>query len=64
MALRRDRQWTQVSGSLYGGNKARSAASINASAVARGSKAPGFSGYGGHFRAVQGFRYLGEPSCA
>ena len=58
-ALRRDRLWTQVSGSLYGGNKARSAASINASAVRKGATPPGTAGYGGHFRAVQGFRYLG-----
>ena len=45
-ALRRSPLWTQVSGALHGGK-------------------PGFTAdrptanYGGHFRAVQGFRYLG-----
>ena len=59
-ALRRDSKWTQVSGSLVGGNKSKSAASLHASA-ARLGKQKGGSGFGGHFRAVQGFRYLGEP---
>ena len=62
-ALRRDKRWVQVSAELYGGRKAKSAASINASAK-RLKWAPktgsGTTGYGGHFRAVQGFRYLGE----
>lgn len=60
-ALRRMPQWVQVSAALYGGSKRRSAASINRSAQ-RGkwnSKRIGKTGYGGHFRAVQGFRYLG-----
>lgn len=58
-ALRRDGRWTQVSGFLTGSNKLRSAASINASAVKHGLKPAGSGGYGGHFRAVQGFRYMG-----
>jgi GNAT superfamily N-acetyltransferase len=52
-ALRRDHKWRQVSARLYGGRKLKSRKSI-----AKGSlkiKA----GYGGHFRAVQGFRYIG-----
>lgn len=53
-ALRRDSKWRQVSASLYGGNKANSATSLQRSL---GVKKPG---YGGHFRAVQGFRYLGS----
>jgi GNAT superfamily N-acetyltransferase len=52
-ALRRMPQWVQVSASLYGGNKARSAASMKKSRNAG-------VGYGGHFRAVQGFRYIGS----
>jgi GNAT superfamily N-acetyltransferase len=52
-ALRRDRRWAQVSANLYGGNKRRSAASMRRSGNVG-------QGYGGHFRAVQGFRYLGE----
>lgn len=60
-ALRRDKKWTQVSAVLYGGNKARSAASIRRSAERTSSGKTGNAvGYGGHFRAVQGFRYLGE----
>lgn len=54
-ALRRSPAWRQVSAALYGGNKLRSAASIRA---ARSGKLIGV-GYGGHFRAVQGFRYMG-----
>lgn len=51
-ALRRDQKWRQVSANLYGGNKAKAAAG-------RGLSGP-MTGYGGHFRAVQGFRYYGE----
>jgi GNAT superfamily N-acetyltransferase len=63
-ALRRDRRWTQVSASLCGVNRERSKASM-ARSVARGKMAAVGSGYGGHLRAVQGFRYLGEAAaCA
>lgn len=44
-ALRRNPKWTQISGQLHGGRASR--------AHTAGGK------YGGHFRAVQGFRYLG-----
>ena len=57
-ALRRLPQWTQVSAGLVGSNRARSAASMQASAARGRMAAMGNSGYGGHFRAVQGFRYL------
>ncbi len=57
-ALRRSTSWTQVSGSLCGTNRERSKASINRSATRKGTQSHG-GGYGGHFRAVQGFRYLG-----
>ena len=50
-ALRRDPHWRQISAVLYGGNKTRSARTIRL-AGHRGV------GYGGHFRAVQGFRYV------
>lgn len=59
-ALRRDKRWHQVSAVLYGGNKRKSLASIS-----RTTSRPdvgGGSGYGGHFRAVQGFKYLGEKT--
>lgn len=54
-ALRRQPAWRQLSASLYGQNKRRSAASLRKSGGRVGA------GYGGHFRAVQGFRYVGEP---
>ena len=62
-ALRRSDKWTQVSATLLGQSKARSAASVAKSAAKNGFQNPN-AGYGGHFRAVQGFRYLGAPPCA
>ncbi|QOV90920.1 hypothetical protein [Humisphaera borealis] len=52
--LRRDAKWVQVSAVLHGDNRARSKASLVKSGFKEGA------GFGGHFRAVQGFRYLGE----
>lgn len=55
--LRRSPLWIQKSAMLYGQNKTSSRRSIRNSRL--GSRA--FStGYGGHFRAVQGFAYVGE----
>lgn len=53
-ALRRDPRWVQVSQMMGGGHKDRSRKSI--------AKAGGFgsAGYGGHLRAVQGFK-MGRP---
>lgn len=62
-ALRRSSRWTQVSAKLLGENKARSKAAMQRSRERGGNPNPG-SGYGGHLRAVQGFRYLGEAVCA
>jgi ABC-type transport system involved in cytochrome c biogenesis ATPase subunit/GNAT superfamily N-acetyltransferase len=62
-ALRRDNNWTQVSARLYGEHKGRCRESITNSAIKFGRDASGIAGYGGHFRAVQGFRYLGEQTC-
>lgn len=69
-ALRRDKKWVQVSANMYGGNRGKSIASIHrsektSSGYKQGGKGKngqltGEAGYGGHFRAVQGFRYLGE----
>jgi ABC-type ATPase with predicted acetyltransferase domain len=56
-ALRRSKKWRQVSGSMYGGHKGKSLATLK-----RTSKAGFGSGFGGHFRAVQGFRYYGKPA--
>ncbi len=59
-ALRHDKRWRQVSAKLFGSSKAKSAASIQKSAARLGRVDAPSSGYGGHFRAVQGFRYYGE----
>ena len=62
-ALRRDLRWVQVSAATYGGKRAKSAASLLASHnKGRDVKADARGYYGGHWRAVQGFRYLGEYS--
>ena len=55
-ALRRDRKWVQLSAVLHGANKVRSRRSMEKTGGGR----VGAAGYGGHFRAVQGFRYLGD----
>lgn len=54
-ALRRLPGWRQVSANLYGASKVASAKSL----AKAGSLGGGHGGYGGHFRAVQGFRYVG-----
>ena len=58
--LRRDPCWEQISAMLCGSHKGKSERSIRRSAEAVG-KVPVMAGYGGHFRAVQGFRYYGPP---
>ena len=62
-ALRRSTRWTQVSAKLVGESKARSLQCMAKTAARLGTKNVG-AGYGGHFRAVQGFRYLGAAPCA
>lgn len=57
-ALRRDKAWVQVSAELHGGSKKRSQKTMLAT-KAKGVSCNAGVGYGGHFRAVQGFRYLG-----
>ena len=56
--LRSTKKWIQTGAMLFGSNKTRS----NASIVKTGKKIGGITGcgYGGHFRAVQSFKYLGE----
>lgn len=58
-ALRRDSKWVQKSARLFGVNKARSRQSLNRAARRRGGVEIG-TGFGGHFRAVQGFKYVGS----
>ncbi len=62
-ALRRDTRWIQKSAAMYGTNKGKSMRSLNAAAMRGGGK-PANSGFGGHLRAVQGFKYLGVPGNA
>lgn len=56
--LRRSEKWSQVSAKLYGDNKAKCIKSHMKSAQRQGREHRG-SGFGGHFRAVQGFKYIG-----
>ena len=58
--LRHSQKWVQISAVLYGGNKKKSGESIIRSQKRKKSKLICGSGYGGHFRAVQGFKYIGE----
>jgi tRNA(Met) C34 N-acetyltransferase TmcA len=64
-ALRRSKLWTQVSGVLCGDDKVRCNRTLTERALRSktGWHGGGVSGDGGHFRAVQGFRYLGEDVC-
>lgn len=50
-ALRRDSRWRQVSSSLHGVDRQRSARGLG--------RAQRRGGFGGHLRAVQGWRYVG-----
>ncbi|HHT23181.1 MAG TPA: ABC transporter ATP-binding protein [Bacteroidales bacterium] len=61
-ALRHSRKWIQTGARLYGDNKARSAKSLKKSHLKNGIKNRCSTGYGGHFRAVQAFKYIGENS--
>lgn len=55
-ALRHSKLWEQTRTQLYGDNKAKSRKSM-----ARTSKTSVANcGYGGHFRAIQAFKYIGE----
>lgn len=59
-ALRHSKKWTQTGAMLYGSNKARSGASIAKSHNINNIKDRCATGYGGHFRAVQAFKYIGD----
>ncbi|MDR1338833.1 MAG: ABC transporter ATP-binding protein [Prevotellaceae bacterium] len=66
-ALRHSNAWIQTGASLYGTNKARSIKSIKRSRkknnkfFSDGSMGC-ITGYGGHFRAVQSFKYIGNEN--
>lgn len=59
-ALRHSRRWVQTGGNLYGANKKRSAMTMIRSAQRAGKSDCVGTGYGGHFRAVQSFKYVGD----
>ena len=60
-ALRKSPAWNQRSGQLIGEDKGKSIKTMKAAAVRQGQKAKS-GGFGGHFRAVQGFEYVGINS--
>lgn len=57
--LNRSNNWVLKSQQMYGTNKLKSGRSI---ARAQGMIKSGGGGYGGHFRAVQGFKYIKRPN--
>ena len=59
--LRHSDKWEQTSAKLHGESKTRSQASLEKSKKTTNNKKLVEAGYGGHFRAVQGFKYLGKP---
>lgn len=58
--LRNSKLWKQTSAKLHGDNKAKSMKSIQKTSKGIGGGKKITGGYGGHFRAVQGFKYLGQ----
>lgn len=57
--LRHSKKWAQTNAMLHGANKARSMKSM--AKTGKGIKGKKInSGFGGHFRAVQAFKYLGN----
>ncbi|MFJ8934043.1 hypothetical protein ACIRLA_46510 [Streptomyces sp. NPDC102364] len=63
-ALRRDPKWRQMSAALHGASKKTSSRTMAASRKKNQSGAGIGTGYGGHLRAVQGHRYIGEREAA
>jgi hypothetical protein len=61
-ALRRDKRWVQVSQTMGGAHAGKSGDSINKSRARAGKLAAPVNGYGGHFRAVQGFKMSREAA--
>jgi hypothetical protein len=55
--LRHSKKWVQVSAEMFGVNKKKNAESINKKSSKQSSLKS--TGYGGHFRAVQGFKFIG-----
>lgn len=64
-ALRRDKRWIQISQMMGGAHKGRGAASIAKSKRANNNSSiiEKSAGYGGHHRAVQGFKMTRAAAC-
>jgi GNAT superfamily N-acetyltransferase len=60
-ALRRDKKWVQVSQMMGGGHKGKSASTMNKSGQKNSSLIVA-GGFGGHQRAVQGFKMTKEKA--
>lgn len=62
--LRNSKKWIQTSAKLHGDNKVKSNLSLLRTTKGfpgeEGAKKKHAGGYGGHFRAIQGFKYLGN----
>ena len=56
--LRNSEKWVQVSAKLYGTNKVKGREALSRYVRLKGDISS--SGYGGHFRAIQGFKYIGD----
>ena len=52
-SLRNNPRWVQIDASLHGSNKKQNRESLVRSGCTKGA-------YGGHFRATQSFKYIGE----
>ncbi len=62
--LTSSKKWVLKSQQMFGGIKSKSTSPSNRAAGTRQGRGVGrkatLSGYGGHFRAVQGFKYIGN----
>ena len=57
--LRNAKGWMQTGAMLFGSNKVRSNRSMNKTSNSPDFKGAGL-GFGGHFRAIQSFKYIGN----
>lgn len=60
--LKSSKKWILKSQQLFGGDKKKSSKSISKANLKTGKRMGSATGFGGHFRAVQGFKYIGEQS--
>lgn len=60
--LTNSKKWVLKSQKMFGGDKKKSSKSISKANQGTGKRMGPAIGYGGHFRAVQGFKYIGDKS--